>query len=485
MKKYRNKLPDHFLWGAAIAANQAEGAWDQDGKGISQADVVPYIDLKTKTDIPVFDTREVIEAGIDDAAKVYPKRYGIDFYNRYKEDIALFKEMGLNSFRTSINWTRIFPNGDEETPNEAGLQFYDDLFDTMKQNGIEPLVTISHYEMPLKLVTEYGGWKNHEVVDFFERFCRVVLERYKSKVKYWMVFNQINSALTDAYLALGLLSKEETDFQTAKFQAIHHILVANARAVKIGKEVNPEMQMGSMIYDMTTYPATPKPDDMLAANQDMDASLFFSDVMINGEYPGYMVRYFHEKGIKIQEEPEDEQLLAENKIDFLAFSYYLSTVTKHGKSMLDAVGWNMGEEKSNPYLETSEWGWQIDSVGLRIALNNLHKRYAGIPLLIAENGFGARDIKEADGRVHDDYRIAYHREHIRQMIEAYKDGVNVFGYQPWSGIDIISAGTSEMSKRYGFIYVDQDDYGNGTKDRSKKDSFYWYQKVISSNGTDL
>jgi 6-phospho-beta-glucosidase len=339
--------------------------------------------------------------------------------------------------------------------------------------------------MPLKLVTQYGGWKNRKLVDFFSRYCEVVLKRYQHKVKYWMVFNQINSGLTDAYLALGLLTKEEIDVQTAKFQAIHHTLVANALVVKIGKQINPAMKMGSMIYDMTTYPSTPKPEDVLAASQEMDASLFFSDVMVKGEYPGYMIRYFHDNEIIIEEQPEDEQLLAENTIDYLGFSYYLSTVTKQGaSSILDTIGWNMGHDNGNPYLETSEWGWQVDPIGLRIALNNLHKRYNGIPLLIAENGFGVRDTKEADGSVHDSYRIAYHREHIAQMIEAYRDGVQVFGYLPWSGIDIISAGTSEMSKRYGFIYVDQDDSGNGTKQRSKKDSFYWYQKVIKSNGAD-
>lgn len=485
MKKFQDKLPEHFLWGAAIAANQAEGGWNEDGKGLSQADVVPYIPLKAKSDIPVFDNRSVIEAGIHDASKVYPKRYGVDFYHRYKEDISLFKELGLNSFRTSINWSRIFPNGDEQTPNEAGLQFYDDMFATMKQNGMEPIVTISHYEMPLQLVTKYGGWKNREVMDYFLRFCQVVLERYKDTVKYWMIFNQINSGLTDAYLALGLILDEEEDLQSAKFQAIHHQLVANALAVKLGKQINPNMIMGSMIYDMTTYPATPKPEDVLAAHQEMDASLYFSDVMVKGEYPGYMVRYFHEHGIIILEHPEDEQILKENTIDYLAFSYYLTTISKQGSYMLDNIGWNMGEDNRNPYLEASEWGWQVDPIGLRIALHNLHKRYEGIPLLIAENGLGARDVKEADGQVHDPYRISYHREHIRQMIEAYQDGVNIIGYMPWSGIDIISAGTSEMSKRYGFIYVDQDDQGNGTKARSKKDSFYWYQKVIASNGQKL
>ncbi|SHE63986.1 6-phospho-beta-glucosidase [Seinonella peptonophila] len=485
MKKVPNKLPDHFLWGSAVAANQSEGAWNIDGKGISQADVVPYIERDKISDIPVFETREQIEAGIRDELKIYPKRFGIDFYHHYEQDIRLLKELGLNSFRTSINWTRIFPNGDEETPNEQGLLFYDHLFDTLLAHGIEPIVTISHYEMPLKLITSYGGWKNRKTIHFFERYCRAILKRYQSKVKYWIIFNQLNSGLTDAYLALGLIAQEEDDLQTAKFHALHHQLVANAKAVKIGKEINPGMQMGSMIYDMTTYPASTKPEDVLAAMQETDAGLFVSDVMVNGAYPSYIIRYFQEHNISIEEEADDEQLLAEHTIDFLAISYYLTTVSKHGDNQLDTIAWNMGEDKMNPYLETSEWGWQIDPIGLRIALNNLHKRYRGLPLLIAENGLGARDELTEEGKVHDAYRIAYHRQHIQQMIEAVKDGVQLIGYQPWSGIDIISAGTSEMSKRYGFIYVDQDDYGNGSKKRIKKDSFYWYQKVIGSNGETL
>lgn len=482
---HQKGFPKNFLWGGAIAANQAEGAWKEGGKGVSQADIIPYIELEDKTEIPIFGEIDDLEQIIQDEEGNYPKRYGIDFYHRYKEDIPLFKEMGMNSFRTSIAWTRIFPNGDEKEPNEAGLQFYDGLIDECLKNGIEPIITISHYEMPIHLIKEYGGWYNRKLIEFFNRYVTTLFERYKDKVKYWIVFNQINSAILDPFLSSGVSQSEYKDIQTAKFQAIHHQLVANALAIKIGKEINPDMQIGSMIYDMTSYPLTPKPEDVLANIQNINEVLFLSDVMVKGRYPGFILRYYAENDITIEEDENDKKILAENTIDFLAFSYYLTTVSQAGMtSILDKNEWNTTGDVANPYLKASEWGWQIDPIGLRIALNNLHERYDGIPLLIAENGLGERDKLE-NGKVHDDYRIDYLRGHLEQLKEAIKDGVNVLGYQVWSPIDIISAGTSEIEKRYGLIYVDMDNHGNGTKKRYLKDSFYWYQQVIKSNGKDL
>lgn len=472
-------FPKDFLWGSAVAANQFEGAWDVDGKGVSQDDVVPFIELTNATDIPDFDKRAVLEKGLTDTEGSYPKRFGIDFYHTYKEDIQLLKEMGLNSFRTSIAWTRIFPNGTEAGPNEKGLQFYEDLFTEMKANGIEPIVTISHYEMPLELVLNHGGWSNRKMVDHFVRFAEVVMKRYQGLVKYWITFNQINSGLTDAYLALGLIKEEHEDIEQVKFQSLHYQLVANAKVIEIGKKIDPDFMIGCMNYDMTAYPRTTKPADVLACIENDDAQLYLSDVMVFGEYSQYMQRYFREHAIQLEITAEDKALLAANRIDYLAFSYYLTTV-RDGEmaNILDQMAWNMSEESRNEYLETSEWGWQIDPVGLRIALRKLALRYRELPLLIAENGLGYRDVFEND-TVEDDYRIAYHQSHIDQIAEAIEDGVPVIGYQPWSGIDIISAGTSEMEKRYGFIFVDQDNYGNGSKRRFKKKSFGWYRDLIA------
>lgn len=477
---------EDFLWGGGVAANQFEGAWDVDGKGVSQDDVVPFVDLKKATDIPVFDSRESIEKGLTDTVNTYPKRFGIDFYNTYESDLELFQEMGMNSFRTSIAWTRIFPNGDEETPNEAGLAFYDRLFDVCLERGIKPVVTISHYEMPINLVLNYGGWKNRKVLDFFVKFAQVVMERYKEKVEYWIIFNQMNSALTDAYLSLGLIKDEEEDIELAKFQSVHHQLVANAKVVQLGRNINPHFKMGSMNYEMQAYPATSKPEDVLNTVQSDHAQLYMSDVMIKGDYSPVMKRYFYENNIQLKTEAEDATVLKNNTIDFLAISYYLTTVRRAEMgNMLDKIEWNMDETTRNPHLETSEWGWQIDPIGLRIALDKLTIRYNGIPIMIAENGIGYRDVLTPDGKINDDYRIEYHREHVRQMQEAVLDGTNLIGYHPWAPIDIISAGTSEMEKRYGMIYVDQDNLGNGSKKRYRKESFYWFQKMIKTNGQEL
>ncbi len=484
VQKYQKTFPKDFLWGGAIAANQAEGFWNEDGKGPSINDVVPYDKNMDYHHLTLMRTREQIKRGLASQDRVYPKRFGIGFYRTYKEDIKLFRELGLNSFRTSIAWSRIFPNGNELEPNEAGLHYYDQLIDELLANDIEPIITLSHYEIPLHLVTEYGGWKNRKVVEFFEHYCEVILERYQNKVKYWIVFNQINSGFTDPYLALGLLEAEEENINQAKYQAIHHQLVANAKAVKIGKAINPNMQMGSMILDMTAYPKNSHPDHMLAAMQYNQEAMLFSDVMVRGVYPGYIIRYFAEENIKLDIRTEDEALLKNNTIDYLALSYYMTIVVGKGLRLANNVGWNLSENFHNEHLETSEWGWQIDPQGLRIALNTLYDRY-NIPLLIAENGIGAKDTLNKDGSIHDDYRIAYLKKHIIQMKEAIKDGVQVIGFQPWSAIDIISASTSEISKRYGFIYVDQDDLGQGTGKRYRKDSFFWYQQLIKSNGEIL
>lgn len=476
MKKVPTGFPKDFLWGGAVAANQCEGAWNVDGKGVSMADIeeLPLEYSRTKVVGFKHTKAEILEAS-QDTSKFYPRRSAIDFYHTYKEDLALMKEMGFKCFRTSFNWTRIFPNGDESEPNEAGLQFYDDLLDEMIKNGIEPVMTISHYEMPVHLLTAYQGWYSKEVIEFFTRYCKVLFERFHSKVKYWIVFNQINSlGGWGEFASLGMLEDQFDDWNSALYQATHHQFVASALAKKIAKEIDPSMQIGLMLGDDTTYPATCKPEDVFANTQRLQMSLYFySDVLLRGEYPGYAFRFFNDNKIKVEFDEGDEELLKNYPADYLAFSYYATRITQAGaEDMLP-----------NPYLEKSIWGWATDSLGFRNSLNLYWDRY-GVPMFIAENGLGALD-EVVDGEIHDTYRIAYLKAHIEAMKEAIKDGVNVFGYASWGPIDIISCSQGEMSKRYGYIYVDLDDRGNGTGKRIRKDSFHWYKRVISSNGEEL
>lgn len=462
------RFPEGFLWGGAVAANQLEGAYKADGKGLSTADVSPY----------------GIMSPPDESMTTYNLYHdGIDFYHKYKEDIALFAEMGFKAFRLSIAWTRIFPNGDETEPNEKGLAFYDNLFDELKKYNIEPVVTISHYEMPLALVKNYGGWKNRKVVEFYEHFARTVFTRYKDKVKYWMTFNEINVILHAPFTGGGLLFEEGENQKNAQYQGAHHQFIASALAVKAGHEIIPGSQIGCMIASMVTYPYTSKPEDMFAAMQQDRQTLFFSDVQARGSYPGYMKRFFRDNNIEIVMEEGDEQLLKDGTVDYIGFSYYMSFVASTDPEHQKTSG-NLLEGVKNPYLASSEWGWQIDPKGLRIVLNQLHDRYQK-PLFIVENGLGAVDTLSTDGTVEDDYRIDYLQSHLEEVREAIEDGVELIGYTSWGPIDLVSASTAELRKRYGYIYVDRDSEGKGTNNRIKKKSFHWYKEVIETNGESL
>ncbi|SMH69623.1 Aryl-phospho-beta-d-glucosidase [Latilactobacillus curvatus] len=475
--------PD-FLWGGATAANQIEGAWNIDGKGLTTAEVV-----QKATDRQNFSmnavTKDSIQTAIDDPTDtLYPKRRGIDFYHHYKEDIALFAEMGFKAFRMSIAWARIFPNGDDAQPNEKGLAFYDNVFAELKKYSIEPVVTLSHYEMPLALTLKYNGWASRETIAAFNRYTETVFKRYQHQVKYWMTFNEINAG-TWGFTGTGAVDDTlAPDEQLQlRYQALHHQFVASSIAVKQCHELMPDAKIGSMLARMQSYPKTPNPADVRQAQQDDELNLFFTDVQVRGEYPNYMNRYFNDHNITLEMAPDDLQLIKDYPVDYLSFSYYMSMVSS-AKPAGEKTAGNLILGEKNPYLEASDWGWQIDPVGLRITLNNLWERY-GVPLFVVENGLGAIDQVDADGQIHDEYRIDYMRKHIEQMKEAVKDGVDLMGYTMWGPIDLISASTSEMSKRYGFIYVDQDDDGNGTLARSRKESFYWFKKVIASNGEDL
>lgn len=466
------KFPDNFLWGGATAANQFEGAYNEDGKGLSIQDVMPKGIMGSITEEPTSDNMKLI---------------GVDFYHRYKEDIKLFAEMGFKTFRMSIAWSRIFPNGDELEPNEKGLEFYDKVFDELAKYGIEPLVTLSHYETPLHLAKEYDGWTDRRLIGFFERYVRTVFTRYKDKVKYWLTFNEINSALHAPFMSAGIMTPKEELSKQDLYQAMHHELVASALAVKIGHEINPEFKIGCMILGIPNYPLTPMPADVLKTMATDRETLFFGDIHARGTYPKYMNRYFKENNIEIKFEEGDEEIL-ENTVDFISFSYYMSSCASANPEKLKESEGNIIAGIPNPYLKASEWGWQIDPEGLRYILNFYYDRYQK-PLFIVENGLGAVDelIEDENGNktVNDDYRINYLNDHLVQVAEAIEDGVELMGYTTWGCIDLVSASTAELKKRYGFIYVDRNDDGTGTLERYKKKSFNWYKEVIATNGASL
>lgn len=470
---------EDFLWGGATAANQCEGGYNEGGRGLANVDVIPH-----------GQDRFAVMAGKQkmfdfDADHFYPAKEAIDMYHRYKEDIALFAEMGFKTYRLSIAWSRIFPMGDESEPNEEGLRFYEDLFRECRKYGIEPLVTITHFDIPMHLIEEYGGWRNRKVIDFYENLCNVIFRRYKGLVKYWLTFNEINIILHLPFMGAGLYFEEGENEEQVKYQAAHHELVASAIATRIAHEVDPENQVGCMLAAGKFYPYSPDPKDMLEAQQRDQENYFFIDVQSRGEYPAYALKRLEREGVTIQMEEGDLELLKEHTVDFISFSYYSSRVASANPEKIDRSAGNVMASVKNPYLEESEWGWQIDPLGLRITMNDIYDRYQK-PLFIVENGLGAKDTPDENGYVEDDYRIAYLAEHIKAMKDAVElDGVDLMGYTTWGCIDLVSASTGEMSKRYGFIYVDRDDQGNGTLNRSKKKSFDWYKKVIASNGEDL
>jgi 6-phospho-beta-glucosidase len=464
-------FPDQFLWGGAISANQTEGAYDVDGKGLSIQDVMPHGLLAPPTDGPTPGNL---------------KLDGIDFYHRYAEDIALFAEMGFTVLRFSIAWSRIFPLGDEAKPNEAGLAFYDRVLDELEKHGIEPLVTISHYETPLHLARTYDGWSDRRMIGFFERYARTLLGRYGHRVKHWLAFNEINSVLHAPLMSGGIWTPEDRLSATQLYQAAHHELVASAGVVRMAHELDPTIRVGAMVLAMPVYPLTPDPRDVWRALDADHDNLAFSDVQVRGHYPGYFLRKLRDAGVELDITAADRDALA-HTVDFVSFSYYMSVCeTADPERQVKGEGNIMGGVP-NPTLPASEWGWQIDPVGLRVVLNQFWDRWQK-PLFIAENGLGAHDVLiERDGAltVDDDYRIAYLREHLLQVQEAIADGVDVFGYTTWGCIDMVSASTAQLSKRYGFIYVDRHDDGTGTLQRYRKKSFHWYAAVIGSNGAEL
>ncbi|SFC83573.1 6-phospho-beta-glucosidase [Bacillus sp. 491mf] len=481
MEKQMRKFPEGFLWGGATAANQMEGGFHEGNKGLNIADTLPGGKERLKIlQEPGFQFE------IDKTKYSYPNHEGIDFYHRYKEDIALFAEMGFKAFRMSIAWTRIFPNGDELEPNEEGLAFYDRVFDELAKYGIEPVVTVSHYEMPVNLVKNYGGWRNREVVTFFERYVNAIFNRYKTKVKYWMTFNEINSGLIMPIMGLGFSIKKEEDQYQPTFQAFHHQFVASSIAVKACHEMIPDAKIGCMIIfaPVYSYDCNPK-NELYALQEERLFNYFCADVQVRGEYPAFINSYFKKHGIELEMQEGDLELIKKHTVDYIGFSYYMSRTEKKDKTEQETAQGNILSGLKNPFLKASDWGWEIDPTGLRISLNKLYDRYE-VPLFVVENGLGAYDQVEEDGTINDEYRIDYLREHIAAMRDAiHEDGVEMMGYTSWGCIDLISASTGEMSKRYGYIYVDKHDDGTGTLERKKKKSFFWYKDVIASNGEKM
>ncbi|WP_207940676.1 6-phospho-beta-glucosidase [Enterococcus sp. DIV2402] len=472
-------LSKDFLWGGATAANQAEGGALEGGRKLANIDMLPTGPDRKK--IAAGDM-EMLEWKED---YYYPAKEAIDMYHRYMEDIKLFAEMGFKVYRMSLSWSRIFPDGDNAEPNEEGLQFYETIFKELKKYDIEPLVTIAHFDVPLNLIKKYGSWRNRKMIDFYVHYAETVLNRYKGLVKYWLTINEINILLHSPFVGGGIIFQENENREQVKYQAAHHQLVASALATKIAHEIDPENQVGCMLAGGNHYPYTCRPEDYFEAITRDREGYFFIDVQARGKYPNYALKRFEREEIVIEMEPEDKDILAAAPVDFVSFSYYSSrTVSAYAEDYEQTTG-NIFATIKNPNLKSSEWGWQIDPLGLRNALNQMYDRYQK-PLFIVENGLGAVDVPDENGYVDDEYRIDYLRQHIEAFKDAVEiDGVELLGYTTWGCVDLVAASTGQMSKRYGFIYVDRDDEGKGTLNRTKKKSFDWYKKVIATNGEDL
>lgn len=471
-------MRSNFLWGGAIAANQAEGAWQDGGRGLSNLDL-----------IPAGETRDEVMKGLHvpsqaDPELYYPSREGTDFFHHWKQDLHMLHKIGFKAFRLSISWSRIYPEGDENEPNPEGLAFYRNIFELCRKLEIEPVVTICHFDVPMGLVRKFGSWKNREMIDEYLEFCRTLFEEYKGLVRHWITFNEINMILHAPFMAAGLIMDGEPDPLQTRYQAAHYELTASARAVKLGHEIDPENRIGCMLAAGDTYPWTCAPADVWEAKVMDRENYFFTDVQMRGSYPAWAWQYFKTRNIQLEMTEEDLEIMKQYPCDFLAFSYYSSSLTSADPAMAEKTEGNLFPTLINPHLEVSEWGWQIDPVGLRITMNSLYDRYQK-PLFIVENGLGARD-EVCDGHIEDDYRIAYLQQHIQEMMKAVEeDGVDLIGYLTWGCIDLNSASTGEMSKRYGLVYVDQDDKGQGTRQRSFKKSARWYRQVIRTNGESV
>lgn len=484
-KEVSKAFPSNFLWGGATAATQCEGAWNIDGKGDS------ILDHCTNGDI---SHPRLITDEIDTNEYFYPSHVGCKQYENYEKDLELFAEAGFKTYRLSINWSRIYPNGDDPHPNQAGLDYYRKLFEKCKSLGIEPTVTMTHYDMPWNLAVKYGGWKNRKVIDLFLKYAKTLFTEYKGLVKRWTTHNEINFGTVSygEFVTSGIIPKrgyivmedpEATNEEiNNRFQALHNEFVASAKVVQLARKIDPSIEVGCMMCGFAFYPISCKPEDVAQAQRDMEIwNYYCMDVMCKGEYSYWAKRYWRENNISLDITDEDVKVLSEGTVDFISFSYYRTDCSDAASQLVEGrTDFGM----KNPLLEATEWGWTIDPAGLRWLLNDFYSRYQK-PLMIVENGIGAYDHQENDGSIHDTARIEFMREHIKAMKQAIDDGVDLIGYTCWSAIDIVSASTGEFKKRYGLIFVDADDLGHGSYERYKKDSYYWYKKVIETNGQDI
>ncbi len=481
------KFPEDLLWGSASADFQYEGGFGEGGRGNVTGDYVTngshtvprmmtYIMPDGTTGASAMRTSipEGAKAYLDET-KYYPSHQATDFYHHYKEDIQLLSDMGLNCLRFSICWGRIFPTGEEETPNEEGLAFYEDIIDTCLENNMEPLITICHDEVPVYLSDEYDGWSSRHTIDCYLKLCKALFERFSSKVKYWITFNEIN--VLSGFSHLGVHSCEPQ----ATFQAVHHMFIANSLAIKMAKEYREDCMVAVMYALSPVYSLTCKPEDVFAQLDVRRRTLFYIDVMARGYYPNYADKMFKELGVEIKMEPGDEDIIKANTIDYIAFSCYRST-TASAKTKLDLTGLSFD---TNPYLEQTAWGWPIDPQSIRFVCNEIYDRYQK-PLFIVENGMGEVDVPDENLYVNDAYRIDYLNDHFKEIQKAVEiDKIPVLGYTMWGGVDLVSLSTGEMKKRYGWIYVDMDDLGNGTLKRVPKASYYWMKEFMETKGQNL
>ncbi|UJF15974.1 6-phospho-beta-glucosidase [Jeotgalibaca sp. MA1X17-3] len=469
MKKHK------FLWGGATAANQVEGAYQEGGRGLSNIDLLPYGEYRLAVAQGKMHYSEVPEGAY------YPSYEAIDFYNNYKEDIRMLADLGMRAYRFSISWSRIYPTGLENKPNEEGLRFYESVIGELLKYNIEPIVTISHFDVPKGLMDAFESWKSRKMIAMYEKYAMTLFERFKGKVKYWITFNEINMILHKPFTGAAITVSEGEDREEVIYNAAHYEMVASALATKRLREIDPDAKIGAMLAAGDYYPYSSNPEDVREAQKANQETFFFLDVQSRGEYPRWALNRFKKRGIHVDITVEDQNILKENTVDYISFSYYASRTSKADTTDVDTNTGNAAGGVVNPYLERSEWGWMIDPLGLRIVMNSIWDRYQK-PLFLVENGLGARDILEEDERVHDEYRIAYLKEHIDTLLLTMKeDGVPLLGFTMWSAIDLVSSSGGEMGKRYGLIYVDKDNNGKGTLRRIKKDSYEWFKAFLASS----
>ena len=470
----KQKFPDNFLWGASSSAFQIEGAWNEDGKGLTVADFNSFKRSEKQADTKVAS----------------------DFYHHWKSDIALMKELGMKVYRFSLSWARIIPDGDGEV-NQKGLDFYRNVIEELVRQGIQPFVTLYHFDLPYALVEKYNGWEDRRCVFAFERYAKVCFEAFGDLVKYWQVINEQNLMIR-VNERMNIYETDDWKADKMRAQMDYHMFLAHALATKACHELVLDGKIAPAVSSTCTYPLTNKPEDVWSAKMnDAMKTVYCLDMHYYGQYPGYYMRYLDERNIVPEMLPEDKEILSHGRPDYLAVNYYRTLCTsylpeteEHPKGSrvfrgneVDFDQYGYCRDEVNENLTRSEYGAAIDPNGLRMVLNDYYARYR-LPIIITENGLGVPDELTPDERVHDDYRIDYLRKHIEACRLAIEDGVEMLGYSPWSFMDLLSSHQG-FRKRYGFVYVNREDHDEKDLQRIKKDSYYWYQKVIQTNGEDL